>query len=207
MQDALCVQLAPTEPTVPNTLSFSKNEMVFGEDFLKVNETNSASTSKASKKLLGRSKTALVFDQWLKRHSSSSVANQALVATVSAGAASAALYAFGGLPLVVCVGGVVLVHEAAHSVVSWAFGAKPMIPLIIPAGPITLGISSCNPLTHTQRAWVSIAGPLAGLAYTVFLFFVSAPILLVLGIAASELYALTLGSDAKTFRRSLRARH
>lgn len=97
---------------------------------------------------------------------------------------------------------VVLAHEAGHYYSALVHDADPEIPIVLPLGMITLGVTKVNKyhtLSPRIKRYLLWCGPLAGIAATTALVpgaFVLPGLGVVLSaVAASELLNITLGSD------------
>lgn len=99
---------------------------------------------------------------------------------------------------------VLFTHEMGHYMTGYTSGGQVELPLLVPLGPVTLGLTKVK--DPTRPGLVAIAGPIYGLlaAGVFFLTLVAFDLLSVLlmplsVIAGYQLVGLMLGSDAKKF--------
>lgn len=106
---------------------------------------------------------------------------------------------------------VLIMHEFGHYIMGWASGGDAYMPLFIPFIIFTVGITRIKNLKEEFKPIVAIAGPLLGSAVALALMFLALAIgesviaLFMLGTLGFELFAATVGSDGKRFRKTRKA--
>lgn len=97
---------------------------------------------------------------------------------------------------------VVLAHEAGHWYSATLREAEPDVPLVLPVGPVTLGITKVNKyhtLSPRAKRYLLWCGPLAGLACTIAMIpgvlQVTGLGMVLSAVAISEVLNITFGSD------------
>lgn len=128
------------------------------------------------------------------------------VGTIAASAAI--MLAFYPYWLIVMILAVLITHELGHYGAAKLLNTKAALPIFFPLGPVALGATYIPTQDKDKIKVIAMMGPLAGL--TVSLSMLIAFILLgsnlgmifASGMAARELFAATLGGDARKFRKA-----
>jgi hypothetical protein len=129
----------------------------------------------------------------------------------SAAASAAVLYAL--LPVTWALGiiYVVIIHEGAHFLTAKAVGLRAALPVFIPLGPLTAGVTAFEVSDLRARWWVYAAGPVAGAAAALLVALMGSWVPLVglwkpgTILAGAEALTLMVGGDGKKMRRALEA--
>lgn len=146
----------------------------------------------------------------LKRIINLSTTKQAALTIMTAAASAAVLYGFYPLSIVLYILLVVIAHELGH----WSRGGrvtKVSLPLIVPLGPIVVGMTPMYPTSdYEEMTFIYEGGPRWGMMAAAFLvalytIFPSYFLLLTaLSLSLNELYSITFGSDGRRIKKMRR---